>query len=178
MLLWTRENHFKENRIWSSTSDLDSFQTGPVSFLMAVMVSIDESFDPTGPGFKNLLNLSNRIQGYMSRTVPGKMWVRISHNLMKRNFSLHSLGQCIAYSFIESIPAIKGMEIILAADNDKLIEKFDDIKNRAEIISGTNRKLALEKDGTISCEDLDCRSCEYKTECDTIRDIISKRKEL
>lgn len=176
VLLWTKKEVFTENRIWTLKRDLDEVKEGPVSFLMTVMVQIDDKFDPSGQRFKSLLNLSNRIPGYMSRSVPGKMWVRIGRDLIKKNFSLCSLGQCIACSFFESVPDLKGIEIILAAGNDLMAEKFIDIQSREKAISGENKKLALEKDGTLSCEDLDCNSCEYKEDCDTIRDIIRKRK--
>jgi CO dehydrogenase/acetyl-CoA synthase beta subunit len=143
---------------------------------MTVMVHIPDGFDPSTASFGALLNLSHRIPGYMSRSVPGKLWIRIGRDLMRKGFTLLSLGQCLAYSFREAVPGLQGIEILLAADDERLIREFTDIHARARIISGRNRKLALEADGTLSCDDLDCTTCEEKKDCDTIRDIIKKRK--
>jgi len=175
-LLWTKEDGILKNRIWISGRELNEIKSTPVSFLMVVMVRIGKNFDPSGPNFQTLMNLSNRIPGYMSRSVPGKLWVRIGKDLMKKNFSLYSLGQCLAYSFYETVPDIGGIDIILAADNDSLTRKFENINIRARAISGLNRKLSIEMDGTLTCEDLDCELCDEKASCDTIREILQIRR--
>ncbi|MDD5711431.1 MAG: hypothetical protein PHY31_01585 [Smithellaceae bacterium] len=68
------------------------------------------------------------------------------------------------------------MAILVAADRPDLVKDLLSIHNRARVIYGENKKLALEADGTISCEDLNCESCSEKEACDTIRDVIVRRR--
>jgi len=143
---------------------------------MLVALEINRDFDPTGPNFQSIKNLSNKIPGYMARSVPGKMWIRLHRDLIKKDFSLNSLGQMLIYAFHEAVPSIRAVEVMLVSDRAELIEEFRSIDKRARVISGENKKLALEADGTLSCEDLDCMSCDEKPSCDTIRDIISRRR--
>jgi hypothetical protein len=176
-LLWTKAECHLGGRIWTAGTDFRDIRQGPVSFVMIAMVRIAEDFDPTGPRFHSILNLSNKIPGYMSRSIPGKLWVRIGKDLMGKNFSLNSLGQCLVHAIYESVPGLLAVDVVLAADDPELAGAFESIGNRARVISGENKKLALEADGTLSCEDLNCASCEEKPHCDTIRDIIVKRSE-
>lgn len=175
-LLWTKQKALLSNAIWTAGRDFLQIKESPVSFAQVVMMELDTDFDPTGPNIQTLSNLTNRIPGYMTRSLPGKIWIRIHRNLLAREFSLLSLGQCLTQAYHESIPGLRNIEVVLIADNADLVGHLIPIQNRARVIYGENKKLALEADGTISCEDLDCENCEEKPTCDTLRDVIVKRR--
>ncbi len=175
-LLWTKKRGLIGNAIRTAGSDLSVLKKSPISFAQVVMVELDRDFDPTGPNIQTLSNLTNRIPGYMTRSIPGKIWIRIHRDLMAKGFSLYSLGQCLAQAYRESISGLRSIEIVLVADAPGLVECFVPIHNRSRIIYGENKKLALEADGTISCEDLNCNDCDEKPACDTIRDVIVRRR--
>ncbi|MFA5323984.1 MAG: hypothetical protein WC373_15030 [Smithella sp.] len=175
-LLWTKHKELLSTAIWTAGKDFSQIKESPVSFAQVVMVELETDFDPTGPNIQTLSNLTNRIPGYMTRSIPGKIWIRIHRDLLTRGFSLHSLGQCLVQAYREAIPGLRNIEMVLSADNAELVELLVPIHNRARIIYGENKKLALEADGTISCEDLDCENCAEKSACDTLRDVIVKRR--
>jgi CO dehydrogenase/acetyl-CoA synthase beta subunit len=175
-LLWTKQSGLIGNSIRTSGRDFPAMKESPVSFAQVVMVELKSEFDPTGPNIQTISNLTNRIPGYMTRSIPGKIWIRIHRDLMAKGFSLYSLGQCLVQAYRESISGLRSIEVVLVADNPGLVECFVPIHNRSRVIYGENKKLALEADGTISCEDLNCEDCDEKSACDTIRDVIIKRR--
>lgn len=175
-LLWTKQKDLLSRAIWTAGRDFPQITKSPVSFAQVIMVELESDFDPTGPNIQTLSNLTNRIPGYMTRSILGKIWIRIHRDLLARAFSLQSLGQCLIQAYHESIPGLRNIEVILIADNADFVEHVIPIHNRARIIYGENKKLVLEADGTISCEDLDCENCTEKPTCDTLRDVIVKRR--
>jgi len=175
-LLWTNQKDLLSRAIWTAGRDFPRIKESPVSFAQVVMLELESDFDPTGPNIQTLSNLTNRIPGYMTRSIPGKIWIRIHRDLLAREFSLQSLGQCLIQAYHESIPGLKNIEVVLVADNADFVGHLIPIHNRARIIYGENKKLVLEADGTISCEDLDCENCTEKPTCDTLRDVIVKRR--
>jgi CO dehydrogenase/acetyl-CoA synthase beta subunit len=177
-LLWTKQKELLSRTIWIAGRDFPQIKESPVSFAQVVMVELESDFDPTGPNIQTLSNLTNRIPGYMTRSIPGKVWIRIHRDLLSREFSLLSLGQCLTQAYHESIPGLRNIEVVLIAGNADLVGHLIPIHNRARVIYGENKKLALEADGTISCEDLDCENCAEKPACDTLRDVIVKRRKL
>ncbi len=174
--LWTKQKDLLSRAIWTAGRDFPQIKESPVSFAQVIMVELESDFDPTGPNIQTLSNLTNRIPGYMTRSIPGKIWIRIHRDLLAREFSLRSLGQCLIQAYHESIPGLKNIEVVLVADNADVVGHLIPIHNRSRIIYGENKKLVLEADGTISCEDLDCENCTEKPTCDTLRDVIVKRR--
>jgi len=175
-LLWTKRSDLLKDRIWVSGSDFRKIKKSPIPFAYLLVFQIPESFDPTDPNFKSNKNLSNKIPGLMTRSLPGKMWIRLHQDLIKNNFSLFSLGQCLVFSFKEKFPELKGFEIFIISENLELIMALESIHKRALLISSENSKLVLEENGLLSCEDFNCSVCSEKEACDTIREAIRKKK--
>ncbi|MCP4137416.1 MAG: hypothetical protein GY754_40995 [bacterium] len=179
-VLWTKTPGITSDRIWIAGKDLPeilSQQNGSsVSFLLFIILQLGNENDPTDIRLQGLKNLTNKIPGFMTRSITGKMWIRIHKSLMKKKFSLYSLGQSLYETYKESIPGIEGIDIILAADDPALIAQFEPVFEAAKIICGENQKLQWEEDGVVSCEELNCDVCEEQPTCDTIRDIVIKKK--
>ncbi len=121
-----------------------------------------------------LVVFSDEITDVLSTLLYAKE-IRIHKKLFKKKFSLYALGQCLCKTYQESIPGLKAIDVILAADNSALVSKFEPICKTAKIISGENKKLKWEADGVVSCDDLNCDVCEEKPTCDTLKDIVVKR---
>ncbi|MBW2527774.1 MAG: hypothetical protein JRI23_26575 [Deltaproteobacteria bacterium] len=43
-------------------------------------------------------------------------------------------------------------------------------------MAGHHKKLSLGVDGELECSDLDCDSCDEQEVCDSLRDVIIKRR--
>ncbi len=175
-VLWTKENLLIKNSIWIAGKELSQIKGKSVSFLQVIMIQPGDEDDPTDPLLQGLKNLSNKIPGLMTRSITGKMWIRIHKDLMKKKFTLYSLGKYLHEAYKESMPNIKGIDIILCADDPQIISKFEPIYKTTKIINGENQKLKWVEDGVVSCEELNCNTCEEQPACDIIKDIVVKRK--
>lgn len=176
IVLWTKKNGLVRKRILTSDTELYSTGTSAVSFLECILLQFDDETDPVDTGINLIKNLTNKIPGLMTRSNREKQWIRIHKDLKKKNFSLYSLAQCLYRAYTESIKGLKGIEIILVADNPALISQLRPVGEAAWIISDENRKLKWLEDGVVECEDLDCEVCENQPTCEMLDEIVEKRK--
>ncbi len=170
-LLWTRENIFDCDEILCCGPDLAELLPGPISLGLLIMLQLES--DPGGPNFGAIRNLSNRLPGYMGRSIPGKLWVRLSHDLIKSGVSLEDWGQVLVRAYREAVPSIINMRVVLVAEEPELIQQLSEIEKVSHAMA--NQRLKLEDDGSLSCEEFDCEACDEKPACDIIRDVIRRR---
>ncbi len=175
-LLWTRQPLPDGDCIWHCGPDLKTAAPGPVGMAMLILLEIDAETDPTAPNFQAIKNLSNRLPGYMARSIPGKLWIRISHELLNNDFNLASLGQILITAYRKSFPQLANIRVVLAADNPALIDELTAIEKMTAIVTRENHKLTLAADGTLDCTDFSCESCPEKPACDTIREVVAGRR--
>ncbi|MBW2702800.1 MAG: hypothetical protein JRF33_18415 [Deltaproteobacteria bacterium] len=150
-LLWTNKKGLLEDGIQTAGRDFPKAHGEALAFGLLIMVQVDAGFDPTGPNFQSLKNLSNRLPGYMGRSMPGKLWVRLHRDLLAKGFSMSALGQCLALAYREAVPELRAVRVVLVSGENDLLKEMD------------------------SCDDLDCSSCDEQETCDIIRDLIVRR---
>ena len=174
-LLWTTKEGLLEDGIQIAGRDFPEVHGEALAFGLLIMVQVDAGFDPTGPNFQSIKNLSNRLPGYMGRSMPGKMWVRLHRELLAKGFSMSALGQCLARAYRQAVPELRAVQVVLVSKEEGLLQEMERISLQAKIISGDNEKLVFEDNGLISCDDLDCSACDEQETCDIIRDLIVRR---
>jgi CO dehydrogenase/acetyl-CoA synthase beta subunit len=172
---WTKKKDLVKNQLLVHTPDLSKQKGASLSFLHFVIIELQENQDPTNTLLFRPMNLTNKLPLVMTRTVPGKLWMRIHKKIFKK-FSLYNFGQTIRAHYIHKFPQIKNIDIILAAGDELFISKFEKFSKAAAIISGENRRLQWEEDGIVVCNDLDCNVCDEKAACDTIREVVTFRR--
>jgi CO dehydrogenase/acetyl-CoA synthase beta subunit len=112
--------------------------------------------------------LANRLEGYMVRTVPGRLWVRISREALDFGFTLGTLGAALLSAYRMDFPQVTAAEVVLATER---LEDLDSISAEAKVLSGQHRKLVMVESGVYECEDLDCDTCDEQEVCDALRDV-------
>lgn len=157
--------------------DLAALRGRPAAFCQAVLLAFRPGQAAKLFELMNRRFLFNRLPGYMVRSVPGRLWVRVSHELMDAGFGFFELGLAIHSAYRED-PAVAACELMFCAADSETVKKFSRLAAQAEALSHKSRKLELESDGTYSCDDLDCESCDEKTYCDELRDLIKYRRDL
>lgn len=92
-------------------------------------------------------------------------------------FSLPDIGELMLSAYREEArDTVARACVVLIADNPELVAQVEKIQAMARVINGENRKLQVEEDGSMSCEDLNCGSCGEKQFCDTLREVITSRR--
>jgi len=154
--------------------DLQDLSGGKAGFMQAVLLLLDE--DANRLAMENKRFLFNRLPGYMVRSVPGRLWVRVDRELMDKEFSFYNLGCALYTAFKSETEDVKACEIVFAAGDTDMVGRFEAVSKQANALARDNRKLQVDPDGTYSCEDLDCDDCDEQPYCDDIRDLIKYRR--
>jgi len=121
--------------------------------------------------------LTNRLPGYMVRSVPGRLWVRVSRGALDRGLSFHVLGSALiaAYRGMEGVEAV---EVLFVTASREAVEDLARVGVEADILAGRHGKLFPAGDGGVECRELDCETCEDREVCDSLRDIVIRRRAL
>ncbi len=142
----------------------------------AVILSLRSESVPDPFELENAQFLMNRLPGFMVRSVPGKLWVRISRKARAAGMNLAAVGSALVASYTETFPGVHGVEVIFVTSTAADVEELGRIAAEANILAGRHKKLVLGVDGDVECMELDCEACDDKPVCDDLRDIVIKRR--
>ena len=141
-----------------------------------VLLAIDPDQIPDPFEMENTQYLMHRLPGYMVRSIPGKLWVRVSRAGLARGLSFEIIGSALtaAYSCeFEGVRKVESLFLTVSLDDTEVLEQ---VAIEANILAGRHKKLALNMDGEVECVELNCGVCEEKPVCVNLRDIVIKRR--
>lgn len=177
MVLWTTDiSLIHDGRINLVGPDMKPGENASMPYAQVVMLCIDDKSEIDPFMLESTQYLSNRLTGFMVRTVPGRLWVRISRDAVNSGMNFERLGGALIAAYKEDFPAIKAVETLFVTLDDAHVNELASIGAEAKIILGKNKKLVLVGDGEYECTDLDCDDCDEKEVCDDVRDIVILRR--
>jgi CO dehydrogenase/acetyl-CoA synthase beta subunit len=121
--------------------------------------------------------LANRLQGFMARTVPGRLWLRVSKEVIAAGFRLATLGCALIAAYKQDFKEVIGAEVVLVTGTTERVQALDSIAAEAKVLSGRHRKLTLVEGGEYECQDLNCDDCEEQETCDSLRDVYVRYRQ-
>jgi len=124
----------------------------------------------------NAQYLMHRLPGYMVRSVPGRLWARISRQGKAKGLSLSVVGGALIAAYKDDFPGILGAEVVFVTSSAEDVKELEPVAVEASIFSGQHKKLVLGMDGSVECTELNCETCDEKPVCDTLRDVVVQRK--
>ncbi|MHA1378689.1 MAG: carbon monoxide dehydrogenase [Candidatus Helarchaeota archaeon] len=136
----------------------------------------DEQYKP----LERAQYIGDQIEGFMIRTVPQKLWCRISKNVIKKGFSFEVLGKALMHIYKTKFPLIEKMEVIFVTSNRKDVEELDLIakKVRAKYskLFQKEMKARIERIRTDCDNPWECSTCPDQETCDEIEDMLRLSK--
>ncbi|MBW1810774.1 MAG: hypothetical protein JRJ87_21460 [Deltaproteobacteria bacterium] len=141
----------------------------PLAQIVVLAHEPEQVFDPFE--LDSTQYLANRLQGYMARTVPGRLWVRASREIIENGFRLRTLGFALLAAYLMDFSQALKAEVILVTGPPEKVKELGPIAAEARVLSGQHRKLTLIENGTYECEDLNCEDCDERDTCDSLRDV-------
>ena len=179
MVLWTTEAGLvRDGEIRLMGPDM--VRSGKVSWPYAQVVLIALRNSALGGIDPFLLEseqyLSNRLPGFMVRTLPGRLWARISHEAIASGMDFARLGCALIAAYRDDFPEVSAVEVIFVTGDDDHVKALESVGAEAHIILKKNKKLMLVGDGEYECSELNCDDCEEQETCDEIRDIVILRR--
>jgi len=119
---------------------------------------------------------SDQIEGYMLRSVPRRVWGRVSKQAAASGFCLETLGRALMSIFREKHPLIEAAEVLFVTSSKEDVDQLDGIAADVRQFSGELRKLVRQQDGSYDCAEYNCTTCDEKTVCDSVREWIKVRR--
>jgi len=120
--------------------------------------------------------LTNRLEGYMVRSLPGRLWVRISQKARAAGLNLSTVGRELIRAYLEQFEAVEGVEVLLVTSSADEVKALAPLVTEAQILTGQHKRLTLDAEGELECVLDDCDSCNEKPVCDNLRDILRERR--
>ncbi|MDP2724853.1 MAG: hypothetical protein Q8O44_01130, partial [Syntrophales bacterium] len=117
------------------------------------------------------------IEGYMIRSVPRRMWTRVSNEAGGKGFSFENLGRALMAILRSKLASVEAMEVLFVTSSKEDIEALESIAVEVEKVTNWFRKLKRSEGGLYECTTDDCDDCEEKTVCDTVREVRVLRKQ-
>lgn len=177
VLLTARADLVEHGRVRWLGPDLPELAEGgsyPFGQLVVVRTSDAGRIDPFR--LDSAQYLTHRLPGYMVRSVPGRLWIRLSRQARGRGFSLARVGQALVAAYRDDFAAVDAVEILFVTSDAAEVESLAPLAAEAQVMAGQHKKLVLGPDGEFECEDLDCEQCDEQPVCDSLRDVIIKRR--
>jgi CO dehydrogenase/acetyl-CoA synthase beta subunit len=145
-------------------------------FAQVVMLCVNKHNPPNPFNVGHTQYLFNRLPGYMVRSVPGKLWVRISKKSLKNGMRLETVGSALIAAYKNDFAAVESAEIVFVTQSKADVESLSQIATEANILIGNHKKLILREEGEVECAELSCETCDEKPVCDNLRDVVIKRR--
>ncbi len=177
LFLWTCDDGAVPEGIWIAAPEFKAMKGRPVPYAQVVVAQMRPGIDPAEAGVRSLMTLTNRIPGCMTRSLQGRIWIRIHRDLVDAGFGLPDIGRALFSVYRdEAREAVAAAGVVLIADRPDLVARIERLQAMARVINGENRKLRLEEDGALECDDLNCGTCNEKPYCDTLREVLIVRR--
>lgn len=145
-------------------------------FGQVVMLAYRQGEAPDPFEIDNTQYLIRRLPGYMVRSVPGRLWARISLGAQQAGLTIRTIGSALIAAYTYDFEAVEKVEVAFVTSCGEDVDALAQIANEATILAGKHKRLVLGADGEVECTKLDCESCEDKPVCDNLRDIVIKRR--
>ena len=176
LLLWTRDIRLVPDGIWVAGRDFSATSSGSSTYAQCIICEVKDGFDPLDLKFQGLKNLANRIPGLMARSLPDRLWIRISKELHGRGFSSNALGQCLYNAHRRHSEYIGNIAVMLAVDSFFNVETLAAIAKDAVTVTSLNMRKKIERDYDFSCDSLNCDICDDRNSCDILKDVVTGRR--
>ncbi len=177
VLLSHQADRVQNGRISIVGPDLDEMESGvrhPFAQVVMLAVKPDQTPDPFE--LDNTQYLMHRLSGYMVRSVPGRLWVRISKSGRVAGLTLKTVGSALIAAYSDDFEGVEGVEVVFVTSSSEDVNALSQISTEVNILAGRHKKLALGVDGEVECQDLNCETCDEQPVCDSLRDIVIKRR--
>jgi CO dehydrogenase/acetyl-CoA synthase beta subunit len=176
-VVWSDEPAAVEDgRITCIGTDIQQGEGQSLPFGQVMIISGTELAEEHYPQLERTQYAPDQIEGYMLRSVPRRVWGRVSNDAAARGFCFETLGRSLMSVFRRMNPLVEATEVIFVTSSKEDVDELDDIAADVRKFSGELKKLVRQQDGTYDCTDYSCTTCDEKPVCDSIRDWIELRR--
>lgn len=177
VLLTSAPGQVRHGTVWTLGPELGEMSRGerrPFAQVVLLQLRQGATIDPFR--LETAQYLTNRLEGYMVRSLPGRLWVRISQKARAAGLNLSTVGRELIRAYLEQFEAVEGVEVLLVTSSADEVKALAPLVTEAQILTGQHKRLTLDAEGELECVLDDCDSCNEKPVCDNLRDILRERR--
>lgn len=167
-------NHGRISIVGKDLNAMDKNKKHP--FAQVIMIAAHPGRPPDPFELDNAQFLMHRLPGYMVRSVPGRLWVRIGKKALDTGLTLKTVGSALIAACMGDFEEVESAEVVFVTSGADEVEALTRVATEANILAGRHKKLVLGVDGEVECTELNCDTCDEQETCDSLRDIVIKRR--
>ena len=176
-VVWSGElSAVVDGRITCIGPDIQQSEGQSLPFGQVVIVSGAELEAAHYPELERTQYTSDQIEGYMLRSVPRRVWSRVSKQAAARGFCFETLGRALMSVFRGKHPLLEATEIVFVTSSKEDVVQLDGIGADVRKFTDELKKLVRQQDGTYDCTEFDCDTCDDKPVCDSVREWTRLRR--
>jgi CO dehydrogenase/acetyl-CoA synthase beta subunit len=179
-LLWTDNPALvRDGRITLVGPDIAESQGRNLPFAQALMLGGSALREEHQEALDRSQYVFDQIEGYMIRSVPQRMWSRVSKAAVDKGFDFQVLGRALMGIVKTQLSQVEAMEVLFVTSSKEDLALLENIAAQVGKISRDIRRQSLVRrlDGTYECTTgYDCNVCSDKPVCDDIKQLIALRK--
>jgi acetyl-CoA synthase len=176
-VLWTEKaSLIDDGKVILVGPDIPESADGSLPFAQVLVVGGENLTDRDHESLVQHQYVSDRIEGYMIKSAPDRVWSRVSKEAAKKGFDFETLGKALMSIVKAEEPRIETMQVFFITSSKEAVQGLAGIAAQVRKISKDIVKENWKIRGyDIECAS-DCSSCSEKVVCDEIREVISIRK--
>ena len=145
-------------------------------FGQVILLALRDGSTPDPFELESAQFLINRLPGYMVRSIPGRLWVRVSKAGRASGLTLTTVANALFAAYETDFEDVEAVEVFFVTSSITDVEALAPIALEARVIAGQHKNLFLSPAGDLECSELTCESCDEKPVCDDLRDILKERR--
>jgi len=151
---------------------------GKYAFAQVIMLAIKEGGEYDPFEIEAAQYLANRLSGYSIRSMPGKLWARISKKQLEKGLNLRRVASALNKVFRTDYPQIEAMEVLFITGDKEQVLKLVSIEEPAAATAREHKKESVKPLADMDCGEMNCKSCDESDTCDDVRDVIKIKRDV
>ncbi len=180
LLLWTQDTSLvKDGQVTIAGPDIPESEGAGLPLGQVLLVAGRGLGEPEHEVLDRTQYVADRIEGYMIKSTPGRMWSRVSRDAAGKGLDLTALGGALMAILKSEVDKVEAAEVLFVTSSKEDVQLLDDIAEQVRKISKDvvrENWLARGYDILECTLGWDCNSCPDKVVCDGIRQVIKVKK--
>ena len=180
LLLWTDNPLLvRDGTITLIGPDIAESRGASLPFAQVILVGGSELSVQEHSALEQSQYVADRIEGYMIKSTPERIWSRVGRNVAEKGFDFSVLGKALMVILKSEVAKVEAVEILFVTSGKDDVQRLDEIATQVRSISKNivrENWLARGYDILECTFGWDCSTCTDKAVCDEIREVISVRK--
>jgi CO dehydrogenase/acetyl-CoA synthase beta subunit len=179
-VLWTdKPTLVRDGRITLVGPDIAESQGRSLPFAQVLILGGSALQEEEQEALDRSQYVFDQVEGYMVRSVPQRMWSRVSRAAVDKGFGFEALGRALMGLCKTRLPQVDAMEVLFVTSSKEDVASLGTIAAQVAKISRDIRRKSLVRrlDGTYECvTGYRCDACSEKPICDDVRRLVALRK--